>query len=356
MKDIAADKSTETKYLLSPEGNFKFKIKNGVLVNTYTQGLTYSNHLEFDRNIVVPTCVVELAKGAFSSLPVMNSIFLPSSIKKIQNGAFGKFSGDIILDDNFTAAINDNGVLYSPDKKRCLKATVRVNNLDITIPEGVEEICSNAFIQVNPKSIKLPKTLIKIENNAFGNFRCETIGIPTYDYNSFDIHIPENVRYIGKEAFQTHRISRITVSDKNKYFKTVDGALYTKNGKKLLHFPTEERNEFIIPKNTESIEKLAFSWCRINTIIIPLCEKLNLTSQQFNFSHIRKVILQEGHIHIPESAFYSCKFLEEVYIPATVTSIDDNAFTHCESMTIVAPKDSYAIQYAMKNNIQYRIV
>ena len=92
---------SEFKYVFSPTGDFKFKIKDGILINTYTQGLTFSNHLEFNRNVVVPNCVTELSKSAFSALPVMDSIFLPSSIENIQNGAFGRFCGDIILDDNY---------------------------------------------------------------------------------------------------------------------------------------------------------------------------------------------------------------------------------------------------------------
>lgn len=61
---------SEFKYVFSPTGDFKFKIKDGILINTYTQGLTFSNHLEFNRNVYVPSFVTELSKSCFRGLPI----------------------------------------------------------------------------------------------------------------------------------------------------------------------------------------------------------------------------------------------------------------------------------------------
>ena len=346
---------SEFKYVFSPTGDFKFKIKDGILINTYTQGLTFSNHLEFNRNVVVPNCVTELSKSAFSALPVMDSIFLPSSIENIQNGAFGRFCGDIILDDNFTAAIDDYGILYSPDMKILLKATIRAANINIIIPEGVEEVCDNAFDGINFKSVKLPNSLIRIGKNAFGDYRTCT-GFNMYDteYNSFDIYIPSNVSYIGSGAFQTYRIKNIIVSDENKRFKTISGILFTKNGKKLLHCPTGKQNIFNIPKETKKIDKFAFSWCQIDSVIIP-SNDIEL-SYRFNCSKVKRIVLEDGIKSIPDSAFFFCELLEEIVIPASVTKIDKDAFNRSENIKIVSADNTFAISFAKENNIPYKII
>ncbi len=346
---------SEFKYVISSTGDFKFKIKDGILINTYTQGLTFSNHLEFNRNVYVPSCVTELSKSCFRGLPVMDSITLPSSIKIIQSDAFGRFIGDIILEKNFTAAIEENGVIYSPDMKILLKATIRAEHINVIIPEGVQEICDNAFDGINVKSVKLPNSLIKIGKNAFGDYRT-CMGFNMYDteYNSFDIYIPSNVSYIGSGAFQTYRIKNIIVSDENKRFKTISGILFTKNGKKLLHCPTEKQSIFNIPKETKKIDKFAFSWCQIDSIIIP-SNDIEL-SYRFNCSKVKRIVLEDGIKSIPDSAFFFCELLEEIMIPASVTSIGKDAFMRSEKIKIISTEDSYAIHYAKENNIQFKTI
>lgn len=65
-------------------------------------------------------------------------------------------------------------------------------------------------------------------------------------------------------------------------------------------------------------------------------------------------------IEIPESierigteAFSGCSGLGSVVIPRGVNEIGERAFENCTNLTIYAPKDSYAIEHAKKNDIKY---
>ena len=42
-----------------------------------------------------------------------------------------------------------------------------------------------------------------------------------------------------------------------------------------------------------------------------------------------------------------------VTIPASVTSIGEDAFSNCPSLTLTVPRGSYAAQYCKDNNLPY---
>ncbi len=84
-----------------------------------------------------------------------------------------------------------------------------------------------------------------------------------------------------------------------------------------------------------------------------------------NFNNLEEVVLENGIKSIGEKAFYSCEKLRKITIPASVTQIGKDflwtGYTwvgssgHVVYAAIYAPKDSYAIQYAKKNGIQYKM-
>ena len=67
------------------------------------------------------------------------------------------------------------------------------------------------------------------------------------------------------------------------------------------------------------------------------------------------VIIPDGVTSIGDRAFAYCKSLESVTIPDSVTSIEDDTFRYCENIMIHCYKNSYAEEYAKKNNIPYKI-
>ena len=84
------------------------------------------------------------------------------------------------------------------------------------------------------------------------------------------------------------------------------------------------------------------------------------------FQNLEEVEIEPGLQSIGKMAFFGCRFsLKKVTIPASVTKIGDDIVwtgsywigdeSHVMAGTIYAPYDSYAIQYAKKNALRYKI-
>lgn len=75
----------------------------------------------------------------------------------------------------------------------------------------------------------------------------------------------------------------------------------------------------------------------------------------FAESGITEISLPETCLSIDNMAFYHCTSLSKITIPDSVTEIADNAFLDCSNVVIYAKNGSYAIAYAIENNIPYVI-
>ena len=67
------------------------------------------------------------------------------------------------------------------------------------------------------------------------------------------------------------------------------------------------------------------------------------------------VIIPDGVTSIGDRAFRFHKSLESITIPDSVTSIGDYAFYSCANVIMQCNRNSYAEEYAKKNNVYYKI-
>ena len=90
------------------------------------------------------------------------------------------------------------------------------------------------------------------------------------------ITLPDSIENIGEAAFSnSSSLESIHVSENNKFFKSVDGVLFSKDGTALLAFPWAKTcNYYIIPDGVTTVGDYAFFSCKnLNLVIIPTTVK-----------------------------------------------------------------------------------
>ena len=168
------------------------------------------------------------------------------------------------------------------------------------------------------ESVTLPDSLTTIEKNAFYN--CEKLKSVT---------IPPNVSSIGLAAFveglSESSLTEIKVDPENPYFSEKDGVVFSKDGTKLIVFPSGRSGDYQIPDGTVSVGDYAFYYCvNVSSITVPGSVRSLGEGAFGNCSSLTKAALNEGLEEIGEYAFQSSSGIRDIIIPASVKSVGKN--------------------------------
>ncbi|MBQ9743537.1 MAG: leucine-rich repeat protein, partial [Clostridia bacterium] len=200
-------------------------------------------------------------------------------------------------------------------------------------------------------------------------------GLTTMGFDIFDnctaleeIVIPSSVTKIDRTIFKgCSSLRKITVEEGNTAYKSVDGVLYTKDGKTLMEYPGKKtEKEFEVPYGTEVIGDCAFYFNPyIVNINIPNSVKsvgriIGCTALEsiefpesvekidgFRACSSLKNITLSGNIEaIPTYAFQDCTSLKSVVIPNGIKKLGNWVFYRCTSLeSIVIPESVTDIGY-----------
>ncbi len=194
----------------------------------------------------------------------------------------------------------------------------------IHISEGVKIIASNAFSSVTKcTELSLPKSLKEIHKSAFSH--CRSLSTVT---------IPKNVEFIGGGAFGgCDKLEEINVHSRNRFYKSVDGVLYSKDMTHLHTYPMNKSGEtFVIPDSVKTIGFKAF-YRSLNMKTLECGDGLEeIHIYAFLFSRVETVRVNEGLKRIEDNAFGSSNLLMQINLPSTLEYIGDQAF-YCDSLT-----------------------
>ncbi len=185
----------------------------------------------------------------------------------------------------------------------------------LTVGEGVKSIMEGAFSgESQLEYVKLPESLEFIGDGAFMGTGIESIDIPS------------KVEKISVSMFESSVIKNINVSTDNPYLKSIDGVVYSKDGKTLVAFPVARFSDlsykFSIPETVEEIGDYAFMNAVHNTVIIPNSVKRIC---QFAFAgnvNLTNVSMSNSIECIEDNAFFSCDSLTEIYLPKSLQRIE----------------------------------
>ena len=192
----------------------------------------------------------------------------------------------------------------------------------VILPDSITEIGEEAFPYV--KEINLPEGLKKIGARALSNFGAEEITIPDgveiigsaafADSELRKAVLPASLQKIGPMPFQyCSRLEEILIGKDNENYMTVDGVLYTKDGKKLIQYPGGKGESCSVEEGTETIGYGAFA------------------QSSYDVAFAESVLLK--HVTLPDTlrtienaAFFDCETLESIELPDSLEEIGAAAF------------------------------
>ncbi len=291
-------------------------LKNFSLPNSLiTIGDMAFDHCTSLTQVIIPEGTTEVGNSAFSGCENVVNISLPKTLNKIGNGAF-LFSVDYFTPEKF-----ENGVFYIDSY---LIFANKETGAYCEIKSGTTLIADGAFEYSNVlQSVTIPESVKYIGDNAFDSSTIQ------------EVYIPRNVEKIGNQAFnECESLKRIIVSSENKYYSSDDyGILYDKKKTELITFPLGcGLMEITIPESVIIIKDYAFDESNIRNIIFGS----NVTTiGKYAFSwcdNITEIIIPSNVTTIDNGAFSYCDWLKSVVIPDSVTYLGDNAFSNCERL------------------------
>ena len=324
----------------------------------YNESLPWQRHTRKITAIEIGDGITGVKHGLVDmDMPNLTHVTLGASFAGLDNWTFGirgtesraLANIDVSPDNNNYCSID--GIVYSKDATKLILVPKghEFPNGVYTFPESVNEIGDYAFFSArNLKSVTIPDTITKPE------YGWEE-GTPTLPRKAFQdcvnleyIDIGNSIKWIdeseavfnGCNALRTikigdsfagsnkwsegggfrngafistgtgQKLEAYIVSENNPNFKSVDGVVYSKDGKELLACPGAKQGTLVIADGTEAINSSACVYC----------------------SGLTSVVFPEGLKTIGSSAFRACSALREINLPDTVTSVGDYAFRQCTNL------------------------
>ena len=253
---------------------------------------------------------------------------IPATVKSIYPDALTHANGitGFEFENGNTAFCYENGILYSADKKRLIKA-MDVKG-DFVVPDSVETIDASAFAGFDDlKSVKISKNVTSIAYATF--FDCESLT---------EVQLPENLEKIGVSAFE--RCTSMKSIDLGNTLKEIGNSAFYRSGLESV----------TLPDSLETCGHSAFAVCE-NIESIDFGKGLSIigSSMFYNDVSIKNVTFPANIKEISGSAFAHTG-IENLVIPDTVTFVGDYAFGSCDNLkTVVVGDGAISIKRAFAN-------
>ena len=117
---------------------------------------------------------------------------------------------------------------------------------------------------------------------------------------------------------------------------------------------TSIKGNINIPSTVIKVETGAFEDCSLLESVKFKSDLTDIPDQCFNnCSNLSSVSLNNKLKNIGSNAFANCQSLKSIIIPKSVSSISSVAFNGCSDLTIKCYRNSYAMQYAIDNGMNY---
>ena len=223
---------------------------------------------------------------------------------------------------------DEYGVLYSPDGKRLLECPQRLDLNSYTVKPGTKVICDQVFWSCKSlQSVSIPNSVTTIGNEAF--WECKSLQ---------SVSIPNSVTTIGDSAFRSCE-SLQSVSIPNSV--TAIGINPFEGCENLtLTIDSNSKCRIIDDCLIDAKGRLISYLGKSESIFIPNSVKTIGNSAFSSCKSLQSVSIPNSVTTIGNKAFSWCRSLQSVSIPNSVTAIGINPFEGCENLTLTIDSNS----------------
>ena len=172
---------------------------------------------------------------------------------------------------------------------------------NVSIPDGITEIKNSAFYNAKVKSIKSPASVNKIEE----------VGIYCATVEKFEIDAA------------------------NKFYMSIDGVAYSKDGRTLVQYPNGRSGYYNMPNEVEKVQPSSISGCTKMTGLTLSSRLTRIIPFMFCGTAFNTLEIPRSVTSIGNNAFEMCTSLSSITVPGTVSTIEDNAFSCCYNLRTV---------------------
>lgn len=277
------------------------------------------------QSLSIPTEITWIGFEAFAGCANLSKIDIPSSVTAIDNLAFSNCSNleDIVINCNLTA-FNTTTSSYRQFENcirvKSLRLISQINSSEYEIP-SLSALFGDAFDSINELEFLEGSNYIRWSNGISGEGDDQIREMPFLK----NVVLHEGMETIGHGAFKGSKgLKNISLPSS---IKTIENRAFKGSG--LV--------EIILPKNITTIYTRAFESC-VNLKKITIgCVSLESIPAYF----CAQCTMLENIIYdirckpqtIGAYAFWGCSSLSKITIPSSVTTIEDDAFNGCVSVT-----------------------
>lgn len=285
------------------------------------------------KEINLPEGILGIEASTFEGCESLKGIKLPSTIEYIKQGAFkdcvnleqisslkeikeiGKRAFENCKSLKGSLALDSLRIVEEKSFKNCssIKGAVLSQHLEGICRSAFEDCVSLAKVSCSKRN------RVTVEIDPAGGYTITTCdGVEDFAFkgckNLVSVKLPMTTSHIGKLVFcGCSRLEAIELDKRNRFYISADGALYTRDKKKLIAYPMGKRDkEYKAPDELVKICKEAFN----------------------DNPYVERSILPRGLESIEEKAFKNCTGLKKIVIPDGSLVVALNAFENCQGLTI----------------------
>jgi hypothetical protein len=194
-------------------------------------------------------------------------------------------------DGDYSYAVNEGGGSVTVEGYYGADGPVTIPDTIAGLP--VTAIATSAFGNLGITSVTFPATVATIEGSSFDNTALT------------HVFIPSTVTYIGPEAFGLcAHLTAIDVDPANPFYSSINGVLFDKDQTTIWQYPAGRSGTYVIPNGVTRIGASAFDGGSLTGVSIP------------------NTVTDLG-----VASFFDCQNLVSITLPASVTRIEDSAFS-----------------------------